>query len=150
MPCQALAYHTEAPPPIQPTPGPAACRGGRWQLLFTGCLPHFLIFILAGHHRATGGVLPPPVPSLRGGSGKTISGEHLDHLFSALGVSRKPNCPHLCAGVLSSRLSPQVGHECEPWKVHQAGCQRASSQTNTNATRRSFCEQCESAKCMIN
>lgn len=159
MPCQALAYHAEAPPPnphpptpLQPTPSPAACRGAQWQLLFTGCLPHFLIFILAGHHRATGGVLhpPPPVSSLRGGSGKTISGEHLDHLFRAPGVSREPNCPHLCAGVLSSRLSLQVGHECEPGKVHQAGCQKASSQTNTNATRRSFCEQCESAKCMIN
>lgn len=80
------------------------------------------------------GVLPPLVSSLRGSSGKIISGEHLDHLFRALGVSRKPNCPHLCAGVLSLRLSLQVGHECEPWKVHKAGCQRASSQTNTNAT----------------
>lgn len=60
--------------------------------------------------------------------------EHLDHLFRAPGVSRKPNCPHLCGAVLSLRLSLQVGHECKPWKVHQAGCQKTSSQTNTNAT----------------
>ena len=46
------------------------------------------------------GCAAPPVSSLRGGSGKIISGEHLDHLFRAPGVSRKPNCPHLCAGVL--------------------------------------------------
>ncbi len=140
VPCQALAYHAEHTPPPQPTASPTACRGAQWQLLFTGYLPHFLIFILAGHHRATGGVLPPLMSLLRGGSGKTISGEYLDHLFRAPGVSRKPNCPHLFARVLSSRLSLQVGHECELWKVHQAGCQRASSQTNTNATRRSFCE----------
>lgn len=95
-------------------------------------------------------VAPPFVSSLRGGNGKIISGEHLDHLFRAPGVSRKPNYPDLCAGVVSSCLALQVGHECEPWKVHQAGCQRASSQTNTNATWRSSCEQCESAKCMIN
>lgn len=76
--------------------------------------------------------------------------EHLDHLFRALGVRLKPNSPHLCAAVRSLRLSLQVGHECKQWKVHQAGCQRTSSQTNTNTTWRSFCEQCESEKCMIN
>lgn len=121
MPCQGLAYHAEPPPPpshplassppLQPIPSPPAHRGAQWQLLFTGCLPHFHIFILAGLRGATGlrrPPLPPLVSLLRGGSGKTISGEHLDHLFRAPGVSRKPNCPHLCGGVFGSRLSLQV------------------------------------------
>lgn len=96
------------------------------------------------------GVYCHPPSLLRGGSGKIISVEHLDHLFRAPGVSHKPNCPPLCTGFFSLHLSLPVAHECVPWKVHQARCQKASSKTNTNASWRSSCEKCESAKCMIN
>ena len=152
VPCQALAYHAGLPLPRLPPRPPWALplaegHNGNYYLLDVCLISSYSSWLAI---TVPGGLCPPLVSSLRGGSGKTISGEHLDHLFRAPGVSRKPNCPHLCGSVFPSFLSLQVGHECEPWKVHRAGCQRGSPQTNTNATWRSSCEQCESAKCMIN
>lgn len=64
VPCQGLAYHAESPIPppstIASSPTPtSACWEAKWQLLFTRCLPHFLVFILAGLHGAKGGGMLP-------------------------------------------------------------------------------------------
>lgn len=142
MSSPGISYRPFTPSP----PSLAICWGAQWQLLFTGCLPHFLIFILTGHHKATGSVSPPlPMSLLRGGSGK-ISSEHLDHLFRVWAANQ---IAHICVPGSFPHAS-----SLSAWMLTMEGtsslAQRASSLANTNATWRSFCEQCESAKCMIN
>lgn len=85
------------PPPSSPFTGPTHAKGhnGNYYLLAVCLISSYSYWLVAP---------PQPTPlvsSLRGGSGKIISGKHLDHLFKAPGNSRKPNCPHLCVGLLS-------------------------------------------------
>lgn len=124
--------HTHTYHPHRYTPGYSSCRQPQWQLLFTGCLPHLLLFILAGYPRLKGVCGPLSLMSLlRGSSGKIISDKHLDHLFTT------PNSPQLYCGPGPFR--------CKWW-----GCQMVSLRRNTNATRSALCELCESVKCWIN